>query len=162
MFVLLSAASVFSFLSCAANDEHEKPRRADELFSFSYSRQGTEAYGRSYSVTRDGESALVEIRLYEDVYRFTADVAIFAELQSVIDSRKMYRYKASYKPVFQVLDGDSWGLDVSYADASLSFSSHGSNAWPKDGRETFREITDCFEALIKKYHPTAARENSSI
>jgi len=50
-------------------------------------------------------------------------------LRQIIVEEKMYQYKDSYLPIFEVLDGYSWHFTAHFADGS-TISSHGSNASP--------------------------------
>lgn len=127
-------------------EPQQQLRQPKTMLSFSYSRQGTMARGQSYSVTRNGDKALVQIHEYADEYQFIVDTTIFADLQAIIDKYKMYTYKESYHSEFDVLDGESWSFNVRYDDHKRSISSSGENEWPaKDSHKAFHEIQHYFE-----------------
>ena len=50
-------------------------------------------------------------------------------LRQIIEDEKMYKYKDSYRPRMQVMDGWGWSFWAKFADGSV-LESHGSNARP--------------------------------
>ena len=50
-------------------------------------------------------------------------------LRQIIEDEKMYKYKDSYRPRMQVMDGWGWTFWAKFADGSV-IESHGSNARP--------------------------------
>ena len=49
--------------------------------------------------------------------------------RQIIEDEKMYKYKESYRPRMQVMDGWGWTFWAKFADGSV-IESHGSNARP--------------------------------
>ena len=52
------------------------------------------------------------------------------QFRQIIEDEKMFKYKESYRPKMEVLDGWGWSFRAKFSDGS-SISSHGSNASPK-------------------------------
>ena len=63
----------------------------------------------------------------EDTVKVDRDV--LSKVAELIELHKMYQYKTSYKPKFEVLDGESWHYEASYDDGTYLHSG-GSNAGP--------------------------------
>ena len=52
-----------------------------------------------------------------------------AHFRKIIEDEKMYKYKESYRPMMEVLDGWGWSFHAKFSDGSW-IDSHGSNARP--------------------------------
>ncbi|MBP5134855.1 MAG: hypothetical protein ILP24_03735 [Paludibacteraceae bacterium] len=91
----------------------------------------------------NGSKVYVNLVQGSDTVRFEADKSLIDEVQRVFAEQKMYKYKPSYSPRFEVLDGYSWRYSAKFADGA-SFASGGSNAWPSG--DALRQIA----ALVKQ------------
>ena len=88
----------------------------------------------SYSSPKRFESVGTRSRLEQG---FSTNIGSFIDadqmthFRQIIEEEKMYKYKESYKPPFEVLDGWGWSFRARFSDGS-SIYSHGFNAGPKD------------------------------
>lgn len=115
-----------------------------KLLSLEYTRSGTMAgykYETHVTTEPNGDVVLRAMKenygpLYEK--KLTAEeVAGFVKL---IEEEKMYNYKEKYRPVFEVLDGDTWYLDIRFEQGTIK--SGGYHSWPKgDGLSRIREYS---------------------
>ena len=55
---------------------------------------------------------------------------VMKRFRQIIEEEKMYKYKESYRPKLEVLDGWGWSFNAKFSDGS-SIYSHGSNATPR-------------------------------
>lgn len=143
---MISILSLCALFSCAKNQ-----RLAKNMTSFSYSIQGMVACGERYTVSRDGDSAVVEVQFfYEKNVTQKVDPTIFNDLQAIIDRHKVQKYQKSYLPGLQILDGEMWDLTILYENSEQNIYSHGSNAWPQRGGEALKEFKNYFHARFLK------------
>lgn len=77
---------------------------------------------------------------------------VLREIAAIIIDHKMYSYKESYKPPYEVMDGYGWNLCADYAGDVPSITSGGHNAQPGDDG-----ITLINELLQRHYLATAPR-----
>lgn len=128
-------------------------RKPDDILSFTYSYNTMVNFDYSYRVVRKGKDK-AKVIIHEDTpeeHSIVTDTTIFSYLQDYIDKYKMYKYNTkSFTPIFEVMDGTSWGVNVEYGDETKSFHFRGSNDWPGSTHQAFREIMDYLESLFEK------------
>lgn len=75
-------------------------------------------------------------------------IELLDSISKIVADHKMLKYKKHYKPIFEVLDGESWYLTITLADQSQS-SSSGHCAGPKDDGMTIitRMLRERFTGL---------------
>lgn len=110
--ILLSLLAMIQLFGCSARDRNEGLR----YFSYNTSNGMVIRSGESYDVYRDADdSTLIHIdinheknneRLLVTDYR-----GIFDDLQKIIIEKKMYTFKGSYMPKFDVRDGEGCVLN---------------------------------------------------
>ena len=134
--------SMISLFSCNAQNGDKSMTR----FEYGWSNGMVYQSGHSYDVSRL-DHGLVRIvldsQLPEERTIVTSYTTIFDELQSIVDKYRMKRYKGSYRPMFDIRDGDSWNFSLSYGEKV--FSSSGYMAGPKNHGKAFGEIEDYFK-----------------
>lgn len=121
---------LFGVLSCALKKMPE-----GELVSVEYTRSGTMAgYVYEGHVERDSTGAFVLRAMKENygpLFEKILDAEVMGKFRQIIEEEKMYKYKESYMPTLEVLDGWGWSFHATFSDGSV-ISSHGSNASPSD------------------------------
>ena len=121
---------LFGVLSCALKKMPE-----GELVSVEYTRSGTMAgYVYEGQVERDSTGAFVLRAMKENygpLFEKILDAEVMGKFRQIIEEEKMYKYKESYMPTLEVLDGWGWSFHATFSDGSV-ISSHGSNASPSD------------------------------
>ena len=121
---------LFGVLSCALKKMPE-----GELVSVEYTRSGTMAgYVYEGHVERDLTGAFVLRAMKENygpLFEKILDAEVMGKFRQIIEEEKMYKYKESYMPTLEVLDGWGWSFHATFSDGSV-ISSHGSNASPSD------------------------------
>lgn len=121
---------LFGVLGCALKKMPE-----GELVSVEYSRHGTMARAEFEGrVERDSSGAFVLTAMketYGPMFEKHVDAEVMKHFRQIIEEEKMYKYKESYKPPFEVLDGWGWSFRARFSDGS-SIYSHGFNASPGD------------------------------
>ena len=116
----------------------------DTINYFSLTRGGGMARfsGYRYEVkeTKDGRVHFLFNEGYPDEKEFTVDDhSVFDTLQRIVLKYKMYNYSGYYKPEFDVLDGESWGLDIDYVSGRRVDAS-GYMAGPDNAWTAFSEV----------------------
>ena len=77
---------------------------------------------------------------YGPLYEKKIDAAVIQKFRQIIEEEKMYKYKESYRPMMEVLDGWGWSFSAKFSDG-IKIYSHGSNASPKgNGLERIRGL----------------------
>lgn len=121
---------LFGVLGCALKKMPE-----GELISVEFSRHGTMARAEfEGSVEQDSTGAFVLTAMketYGPLFEKKVDTEVMKHFRQIIEEEKMYKYKESYRPPFEVLDGWGWSFRARFSDGSSIFSS-GSNASPSD------------------------------
>ena len=119
---------LFGVMGCALKKMPE-----GELISVEISRHGTiaraEFEGR---VEQDSTGAFVVTAMretYGPLFEKRVDEEVINRFRQIIEEEKMYKYKESYRPKFEVLDGWGWSFKARFSDGS-SIYSHGFNASP--------------------------------
>lgn len=121
---------LFGMLSCALKKMPE-----GELVSVDYTYSGTMAgYVYEGHVERDSTGAFVLRAMKENygpLFEKELDVEAMRKFRQIIEEEEMYKYKESYMPMMEVLDGWGWSFHATFSDGSVILS-HGSNASPGD------------------------------
>lgn len=121
---------LFGVLGCALKKMPE-----GELVSVEFSRHGTMARAEFEGrVEQDSTGAFVLTAMketYGPLFEKKVDTEVMKRFRQIIEEEKMYKYKESYQPSFEVLDGWGWSFRARFSDGS-SIYSHGSNASPGD------------------------------
>lgn len=114
-----------------------------KLISYSYGHQGSMAQPTyDFSMKRLDDKTCEIAYFNHDVeprienYEYVLDtvvkpIALMDSVEAIVRESKMWNYKERYKPVFEVMDGDSWSLSFKFEGQELPFSSSGYCAGPK-------------------------------
>ncbi len=141
---MIGILSVFTFISCQTGKE--LLRSSDTMQELSFREQGMMRYGTYYKVIRKGDNVDIVINVNSPSERIVSTgLNVLDSLQKIINKYEMYKYKNTYVPKMEIMDGTVWSLKVRYTDDKASFSSTGSNAWPDNGLEAFQELKDFFQ-----------------
>ena len=138
MFKLLLVMSLFSFLGCG----HKRPVLGPELdknvhvqslyFSATH---GYHAYSNiGYKAERlENGNARVTVEVGNDRDRvFEAEGSLMDSLEALVREYRMNTFTEHYQPKWEVLDGDSWSMEICYTDGS-SNACGGYMAYPPRG-----------------------------
>lgn len=134
MFRLLILMSLLSFLGCGKGN----PAPADDArltrihFSATH---GYHAYSNiGYKAERLGEGkARVTVEVGNDRDRvFDVEEAVMDSLEAIVREYRMYTYHGYYQPEMEIMDGDSWSLELSFSDKTEA-SCGGYMAYPPKG-----------------------------
>ncbi len=155
-FFIAILAVVASVFSCGKGTKSDS-----KVLSYEYSHNGTVAQPLAqFKVEKlDDDSCLVTYynhykELSHDEYgnykldKSKQPIELLDSISMIVKEHKMRKYKKDYKPILDVLDGDSWHLDIQFED-STSISSHGYCAGPGDDGMTIilRMLRDRIEGL---------------
>lgn len=149
--ILLFATLLALTLSCVS----QKPKtnnnmETERLTYFSFDHHNSMAQsGEKYEVRlmKDGRIHVVIDEGFPGEKEFyLADSAILDELQALVRTYKMDKYKSSYESKWRVFDGDSWSLYYKY-DSKRSVSSGGYEAWP----DNYGEMRQALSAYFQKW-----------
>ena len=134
--------SLLSFLGCG----HNAPGLPDDV-RLQYVRcggtHGYHAYSNiDYSAERleNGRTRVV-VEIGNDRHRvFEADGALMDTLEAIVREYRMDRYSGHYQPKMEILDGDSWSLELRLSDGSSSSCSGYMAYPPKGGAEALGKV----------------------
>ena len=135
---VIMALSLFTFLSCSFVSKPEEPMTYyaygagngyalwAERYKAELKEDGTVklTYGRTEDMSAEeyGDTLIV-------------DASVMKHIEEIYLEHKMYKYKKHYKPLFDVTDGDGWGVSAEFGISRRErkfFSASGYEAWPKD------------------------------
>ena len=129
-FMAIILGGLFSMLSCVSKKMPE-----GELISIEVTQSGTMAgYEYEGRVKQDPTGAFVLRAMkesYGPLFEKKLDAETMKKFRQIIEENNMYKYKESYRPKFEVLDGWSWMFTARFSDGSKIYS-HGFNAGPRD------------------------------
>lgn len=147
-------AVIASMFSCS-----NTPKSQSKVIRYEYSHNGTVAQPISlFKVEKiDNDSCLVTFYNHDKEATYDEDgnyildksmqsIELLDSISTIVNEHKMKKYKKEYKPFLDVLDGDSWYLEIKFDDESHS-TSHGYCAGPKDDGITI--ITRMLRERIK-------------
>ena len=100
-----------------------------------------------YTRAEDGSGTLTKKRGYNDEEGQTIQLpaSVGDELWKIVQEYKMYSYKESYSPAFEVRDGYMWKLRAKFTEGNDIYTS-GDNAMPDNGRG-IRKLVDYLNEL---------------
>ena len=119
---------LFSLIGCST-----KSMPDGKLVSLRYVSSGTMARHIFEGTVEQDSSGVFVLKAMKENYgpmfekRITAED--MAHFRKIIEDEKMYKYKESYRPMMEVLDGWGWSFHAKFSDGSW-IDSHGSNARP--------------------------------
>ena len=133
---LLIVMSLLSFLGCGQKDPAPGLDRDVHLQSLYYSAShGYHAYSNiGYRAERleDGQ-ARVTVLVGNDRDRvYLTEGALMDSLEALVREYRMDRFKGHYEPKMEILDGDSWSMELVFTDGK-STSCGGYMAYPPKG-----------------------------
>lgn len=136
---------LFGVLGCALKKMPE-----GELVSVEYSHHGTMARAEFEGrVEQDSTGAFVLTAMketYGPLFEKKVDTEVMKHFRQIIEDEVMYKYKETYRPSLEVLDGWSWFFRARFSDGS-SIYSHGSNAGPRGNG--LDRICDYMQELVQ-------------
>ena len=104
------------------------------LVRVEFSESGTMAGYEWYGCAEPDSTGTFVLRAMKETYGplFQKQLSpeAMTEFRQIIEDEEMFKYKDSYRPKMEVLDGWGWSFRAKFSDGS-SISSHGSNATPK-------------------------------
>lgn len=141
--------SLLSFLGCGQN----VPKPGDDVRLQSLSVGGTHGYhaysniGYTAERLESGKTRVV-VKVGNDRDRiFETEGGLMDTLESYVRKYHMYRYEGHYQPKMDILDGDSWSLELHFSNG-LSTSCSGYMAYPpKNGAEALGKV----EGLLSRW-----------
>jgi predicted small lipoprotein YifL len=152
MFKLLLVMSLFSFLGCG----HKTPALGPELdknvhvqslhFSATH---GYHAYSNiGYKAERlESGNTRVVVEVGNDRDRvFETEGSLMDSLEALVREYRMDKFTGHYQPEMEILDGDSWSMEICYTDGS-SNSCGGYMAYPPKGAAGIHKT----EALLSRW-----------
>lgn len=133
-YLILMAFSMFSLFGFA-----DKNGVSDKtLVSYTYNRHATMAQpidDIEVGLTEKGDYCAIKIYVHEtglgEYQTYLVSTSLMTKINEIINSHKIYEYESSYRPQYEILDGESWSYSASYAD-KYYLQSRGENAYPKD------------------------------
>jgi len=138
--------SLFGFLGCGT----KKPMPVSDLLSIEYTCSGTMAgYEYEGRVSADSTGGFVLHAMKEEygpLFEKRIGSKEMLQFRQIIIDEEMYKYKKSYLPALDVLDGYSWHFSAKFADGS-KIDSHGSNASP--GGSGLSRVYEYMKELVK-------------
>ena len=119
-------SGLLGLLGCTAKKMPE-----GDLLRVEFSRHGTMAGAEFFGRMEKDSTGMFVVRAMREAYGPMYEKKI---------EEKMYKYKESYRPMMEVLDGWSWSFEAKFSDGTKIYS-HGSNASPRgDGLERIRGL----------------------
>lgn len=87
--------------------------------------------------------------------RVEVPMQFITQIWPIVSEEKMYSYQRDYQSEFQVFDGRSWNIYISFFDTHKSVYSSGYEAWPDgDGLKRIEQwCRDTWKALEQKAEP---------
>lgn len=134
--------------------EYFRPyRETASIVAFSYGTKNTSMAdsGKSISVLRtpDGSIRILLNAGYRDEKLINnAPDSVLVDFQKIVNRHRAFAYNGHYSSEYEVLDGNSWNLSLTYANGKLITSS-GYEACPKELGEALNEIWNMVSALIR-------------
>ncbi len=143
---ILLLMSLLSFLGCG----HKTPDPGPEMdsnvhlkkihFSATHGYHAYSNIGYSAELTDDGKTRVI-VEVGDDRDRvFMEDGSLMDSLEAIVREYRMNRYEGYYRPDMEILDGDSWSMEIDFTDGSSS-SCGGYMAYPPyKGREAIGKV----------------------
>lgn len=143
-------ASLLSMFGCSSPKNTPVMVNANDTITyFSLSEGGGmnrfSGFGYVVEETKEGKVHFLFDEGFPDEKEFIIDDhAVFDSLQAIIMKHKMYNYSGHYSPKYDILDGTSWSLYVTYASGK-NISSGGYMAGPEGCWLAFNDIIRCLQ-----------------
>ena len=134
--LLLLVMSLFSFPGCGQNKPAPELDRDVHLKSLYYSAShGYHAYSNiGYRAERleDGQTRITVIVGDDRDRVFLAEGAVMDSLEALVREYRMNGFSGHYEPKMDILDGDSWSMELVFTDGNVT-SCGGYMAYPPKG-----------------------------
>ncbi|MBO4328907.1 MAG: hypothetical protein J5831_05775 [Bacteroidales bacterium] len=149
MKTMIVLAGLLSLFGCASPLHSSKPSENDTITYFSLSEGGGmnrfSGFAYSVEVTKEGKVHFLFNEGYPDEKELTIDDrSVFDSLQAIVMKHKIYKYDSHYRPIFDVLDGTSWHIYITYASGK-SISTGGYMSGPDGYRAAISEFINCLD-----------------
>ena len=148
--LILMISLLLSIFSCAdakkvSVDSNNPPVKGMKSYSYYYNT--SPAYNSNEYSARLLDNGKCQISFTHNDLGDTiiVDGEVMKQIEAIYVEHKIHKYKKSYLPSFEVLDGESWGYNANFEE--VSYSSHGSNAGPSD--KGLDEINDVIMNLLR-------------
>lgn len=116
--------------ACGSPKPSDTSIKKSRIVRYHYSIHGMMAQPSAYAELeqKDGRVLLTTIKGYAQ-HTYIVDEAVLDTITDIFYSEKMYKYEDSYRTKIEILDGDSWSMEVKMEDGTYK-SSGGYCAWP--------------------------------
>ena len=135
---LFLVMSLFSFLGCGHKATGPELDKSVHLQSLYYSAShGYHAHSNiGYRAERlENGKARVTVLVGNDRDRvFETEGSLMDSLEALVREYRMDRFNGHYEPKFEILDGDSWSMELVFTDGNIT-SCGGYMAYPPKGAE---------------------------
>lgn len=135
---LFLVMSLFSFLGCGHKAPGPELGKSVHLQSLYYSAShGYHAHSNiGYRAERlENGKARVTVLVGNDRDRvFETEGSLMDSLEALVREYRMDRFNGHYEPKFEILDGDSWSMELVFTDGNIT-SCGGYMAYPPKGAE---------------------------
>lgn len=137
---LLFVMSLLSFLGCGQKSPAPGPDLDGHVHLKSYyysASHGYHAYSNiGYRAERleDGQTRIAVLVGNDRERVFVAPGSVMDSLEALVRKYRMNRFKGHYEPKMEVLDGDSWTMELVFTDGSSTYSG-GYMAYPPKGAQ---------------------------
>ena len=154
---LLLLMSLLSFLGCGHPTPAPTPQtngRHGQLMKLEYG--GTHGYHAYSNIDfqaerlKDGRTRITVMVGNDRDRVFEEESSVMDSLEAIVYAYKMYKYDGSYRPKFDVLDGDSWHLYMDFADGEHASCSGYEAAPPGKGGEGLGKIDGFFSRWLNQ------------
>ena len=152
MFKLLLLMSLFSFLGCGHKNPQPGPELDKNVHVQSLYYTATHGYHAHSNIGYKAERlengmTRVVVEVGNDRDRvFEAEGSLMDSLEALVREYRMDIFKGHYQPKMEILDGDSWSMEICYTDGS-SNSCGGYMAYPPNGAAGIHKT----EALLSRW-----------
>ena len=150
---LIALSFVAALFSCGGHDDNREIKNVpgESIKEYVYSYSGTMMWYIDWYKIDRGEDGDLRLSCSHDgpditIYRCPSDA--LQKIDGIVREYSLWNLKEHYRPDFEVLDGYSWHMYISYGEAGLSTG--GFNAWPKKRlAEGLSKIQSYVESIIE-------------
>ena len=129
MVKILLLMSLLSLFGCGQNEPNGDRTVQSVYFSGTHGYHAYSNIGYRAERMEDGRTRVI-VEVGNDRDRvFETDGSLMDTLDSLVWKYRMDRYKGHYQPKMEILDGDSWSMEITFTDGSYS-SCGGYMAYP--------------------------------
>lgn len=142
---LMAVSCLFPLLGCRAAEKVE-----GRVISLEYRVQGMASCPQTYIKmdVSDNVLRLAYSQYSNEIQVFRAPENLPEKIDEIVKRYRLHRLKERYQPVFEILDGYSWHLNIRYENGHIY--SGGNNAWPsKKQREGLDQLVSLLEETVK-------------